>query len=58
MNDFTDFYRRRAAECHAEMLRCSENADLNGFKAAEREFETYRQAAGLPKNWRPNDETE
>lgn len=58
MNEFTDFYRRRAAECYEEMMLCCENGYVNEFVVAEREFETYRKAANLPENWKPNDETE
>lgn len=42
LNDFTDFYYR-------------ELADSSNLAHAEREFENYRKAAGLPENWIPND---
>lgn len=56
MNEFTDFYRRQAALAYARMRQCSENADVNGFTVAELDFKTYRAAAGLPENWKPDDE--
>lgn len=58
MNDFTDFYRRQAIVAYARRQQASENADLNAFAVAELDFETYRKAAGLPENWKPDDETE
>lgn len=56
MNEFTDFYRRQAALAYARRQQASENADLNAFAVAELDFETYRKAAGLPENWKPNDD--
>lgn len=58
MNEFVEFYCRQAAAAYERMQRCSENADINGFTVAELDFKTYRAAAGLPENWKPEqDET-
>ncbi|SSY81063.1 hypothetical protein [Alysiella crassa] len=58
MNDFSDFYQQMAATHYARWRKCAETNDYDGYWYERYEFETYRKAAGLPENWKPDDETE
>lgn len=58
MNYFSDFYQKMAATHYARWRQCAEHNDYDGYWHERQEFETYRKAAGLPENWRPNHETE